>query len=141
MAVREHPSQGSIVTVDYTGGFREPEMVKLRLAIVLSPKMKSRPGLVTIVPLSLTPPEREMPYHARILIPFVLPRRWGSMERWIKGDMVNAVGLHRVDLLRLGKDTNGKRIYQLETLPPENMSVVRRCVLHGLGLSTLTKHI
>ncbi len=55
--------------------------------------------------------------------------------------MVNAVGYYRVNLLRLGKDNKGNRIYQLETLPEELMLAVRRCVLHGLGLSNLTKHL
>lgn len=82
-----------------------------------------------------------MPYHKLIKIPFELPKSWGDQERWIKGDMVNAVGFHRVDLLCLRKDKAGKRIYQLATLPDEEMKIVRQCVLHGLGLSRLTKHL
>jgi mRNA interferase MazF len=101
MAIREHPPQGSIVTVDYSEGFKEPEMVKVRLAVVLSPKIITRPHLCTVVPLSLTKPKPVMPYNKLIRIPFELPKRWGDAERWIKGDMVNAVGFHRVDLLRL----------------------------------------
>ena len=142
MTIAEHPHQGSLVVADYsTGGFKEPEMVKKRLAIVLSPKIKSRHKLCTIVPLSLSEPEPVMPYHCQIDVPFKLPREWGNMERWVKGDMVNSVGFHRLNLLRLGKDACGVRIYQYETLPPELFIKVRRCVLHGMGLSTLTKHL
>lgn len=142
MGIKEHPLQGSIVTVDYSkGGFQEPEMMKRRLAVVLSPKIVSRPHLCTIVPLSLTEPEKVMPYHKTIKIPFELPKEWGDFERWIKGDMVNAVGFHRVDLLRLGKDKQGKRIYQFSALSPDLLRVVRQCVLHGMGLSALTKHL
>ncbi|MCO6048799.1 type II toxin-antitoxin system PemK/MazF family toxin [Mesorhizobium sp. RP14(2022)] len=142
MGIREHPLQGSLVTVDYSaGGFVEPEMVKRRLAVVLSPKITARPKLCTIVPLSLTAPLKEMPYHKQIRLPFELPREWGDMERWIKGDMVNAVGFHRIDLLRLGKDDRGKRVYQTAALPADLMKLVRQCVLHGLGLSSLTKHL
>ncbi len=82
-----------------------------------------------------------MPYHKEIDIPFEMPKEWGNATRWIKGDMVNAVGLHRVDFLRLGKDENGKRIYQMATLPDEIFRMVRACTLHGLGLSNLTKHL
>jgi mRNA interferase MazF len=112
MGISEHPIQGSIVSVHYGEGFKEPEMVKTRLAVVLTPRISGRPLLCTIVPLSLSNPEPPMPYNARINIPFMLPEKWGNQERWIKGDMVNAVGFHRIDLLRLGKNKVGKRIYQ-----------------------------
>ena len=141
MGLKSHPNPGTVVTVNYHPGFREPEMVKTRLAVVLSPKIKARVRLVTVVPLSLTHPEKVLPFHRKIDIPFALPPGWGNRERWIKGDMINAVGFHRVDLLRLGKDGSGKRIYQLKTLPDDMMREVRRCVLHGMGLSALTKHL
>lgn len=141
MGIQEHPPQGSIVTVNYMDGFKQPEMTKLRLAVVLTPKIQARPNLCTVVPLSLSEPNPVMPYHKPIRIPFQLPARWGNAERWIKGDMVNAVGFHRVDLLRLGKDANGKRVYQTEPLPHELFKVVRKCTLHGMGLSSLTKHL
>tara|TARA_R110002110_G_scaffold84618_12_gene219897 strand:+ start:83 stop:331 length:249 start_codon:yes stop_codon:yes gene_type:complete len=82
-----------------------------------------------------------MPYHKLIRIPFKLPERWGDHERWIKGDMINAVGFHRIDLLRLGKDLEGGRVYQTNVLPDEMLKIVRQCVLHGIGLSTLTKYL
>ena len=55
--------------------------------------------------------------------------------------MINSVGFHRVDLLRMGKNERGKRLYQTEVLPMETMKLVRVCVLHGMGMSTLTKHL
>jgi mRNA interferase MazF len=141
MAIQFHPPRGSIVTVDYRVGFKNPEMDKVRLAVVLSPAITSRVKLVTVVPLSLTPPDNILPFHKQIDIPFPLPQRWGNQTRWIKGDMVNAVGFHRVDLLRLGKDQAGTRIYQTSILDDALFAVVKRCVLHGMGLSTLTKHV
>lgn len=116
-------------------------MDKLRLAVVLSPAMKARVKLVTVVALSLTEPEKVLPFHKQIDIPFELPASWGNQPRWIKGDMVNAVGFHRVELLRLGKGPTGARRYQTEVLDKELFDVVKRCVLHGLGLSSLTKHV
>ena len=142
MGIKEHPAQGTIITVDYAmGGFKKPEMVKKRLAVVLSPKISARPQLCTIVPLSLSPPEKQMPYHFLVRIPFALPKEWGDADRWIKGDMVNAVGFHRIDLLRLGKDNSGRRVYQYKCLPDHLFRQVRQCVLHGLGLSSLVKHL
>ena len=55
---------------------------------------------------------------------------------WIKGDKINTVGFHRLNLLSLGKDRQDKRIYQTDILPPDMVAVVRRCVLHGMGLSS-----
>jgi mRNA interferase MazF len=141
MGVREHPARGSVVTVDYSSGFKPPEMVKRRLAIVLSPKIAARPNLCTVVPLSLAPPMPAMPYHAAIRIPFELSEHWGDHERWIKGDMINAVALHRIDLIRLGKNRDGKRIYQMQVLPKDLLMVAQKCVLHGIGMSTLTKYL
>lgn len=141
MSITSHPPQGSVVTVDYDKGFMVPEMDKKRLAIVLSPDIRARVKLVTIVPLSLSPPKNILPFHKQIDIPFSLPRKWGNVTRWIKGDMVNAVGFHRVDLLRVGKGRDGTRIYQLDVLPDDLFREVRRCVLHGMGLSALTKHL
>jgi hypothetical protein len=82
-----------------------------------------------------------MPYHCLVRIPFRLPPAWGDQERWVKGDMVNAVAVHWIDLIRLGKDHQGKRQYQMETLPPELFRRIQAAVLHGLGLSSLTKHL
>jgi uncharacterized protein YifN (PemK superfamily) len=141
MPIISHPPQGSIVTVDYDKGFKVPEMVKRRLAVVLSPNIRARVNLITVVPLSLTPPEPILPFHKQIDIPFELPKHWSKGNRWIKGDMINAVGFHRVDLLCLGKDRQGKRIYQLEVLPEAMFNDVKICVLHGMGLSKLTKHL
>jgi uncharacterized protein YifN (PemK superfamily) len=140
MSIEFHPPRGSIVTVDYGKGFKNPEMDKTRLAVVLSPEIKARVKLVTVVPLSLTEPETILPFHKQIEIPFELPK-WGNQPRWIKGDMVNAVGFHRVSLLRFDKDQQGKRVYQTAVLDDELFKIVKRCVLHGMGLSTLTKYL
>ena len=116
-------------------------MVKPRLCVVLSKPIQARVGLCTVVPLSTTPPNRPMPYHCEIDIPFRLPDRWGRRTRWLKGDMVYSAGFHRMDLLLLGKDRNGKRIYQTQTLAADDMTRVQACVLHGLSMSSLTKHL
>jgi mRNA interferase MazF len=138
LTIEYHPKRGTIVCVNFGQGFRVPEMVKPRLCVVISPPIKARHGLCTVVPLSQTAPNQMQDYHYEIQIPFQMPPRWGNDSRWVKGDMVCAVGWHRVDLLRLGKDRNGKRTYQLNTLSSIHLQEISNCVLHGLGLPPLT---
>ena len=86
-----------------------PEMVKSnRPVIVLAGAIHGRGDLATVVALSTVPPTPVMDYH--LLIPQrQLPRTKTFMnkETWLKGDMVYAVGFHRLDVVRLpGKDPN-----------------------------------
>ena len=52
MAIGEHPAPGTILICDFKQGFREPEMVKQRPVIVLSPKIGIRAKLCTVVALA-----------------------------------------------------------------------------------------
>lgn len=54
--------------------------------------------------------------------------------------MVYSVGFHRANLLHLGK-ADGKRVYQTTPLPLDLFRSVQKAVLHGLGMSDLTKHL
>lgn len=141
MPIKEHPAKGSIILCDFDKGFCLPEMVKRRPVVVISPKIKARPGLCTIVALSMTAPVPVMPYHAKIDLPVALPSHYQSDGLWIKGDMVNTVGFHRLDLIRTGKARDGSRLYYYETLNDRQIALVYQCVLRGLGLSALTKHM
>lgn len=138
MALRFQPRQGALVMVDFDQGFRPPEMVKLRMAVVLSPRIDARPGLATVVALSSLAPARPMPYHLHLSIPLQLPEGW-SREMWIKGDMVNTVGLHRTEAIRL--PGRGRASYQLSPLPRALFRKVQGAVLHGLGLGHLSRHL
>ncbi len=141
MPIKEHPFIGSILLCDFDSGFREPEMVKKRPVVVLSPKIAARPGLCTVVALSDTEPQPRLPYHCQIDIRPQLPDGFNSDGVWVKGDMIYAVGFHRLDLIRLGKTESGKRMYYFEPLSNENIKKIRECVLKALGLSGLTKHL
>jgi mRNA interferase MazF len=70
-----------------------------------------------------------------------LPLKFESDHIWIKGDMIYAVGFHRLDFIRDGKGNKGNRKYYYYTLDDAQFKIVQNCVLHGLGLSQLTKHI
>ncbi|WP_322516411.1 type II toxin-antitoxin system PemK/MazF family toxin [Rhodopseudomonas palustris] len=141
MAIREHPIPGTILVCNFDGTFREPEMVKPRCVVVLSPKIAARPGLCTVVCLSTTTPHPVMPYHCQIDIRPRLPGTWRSDGVWVKGDMIYAMGFHRLDLIRTGKTREGKRTYRFDVLAPDQMKMIKSCVLKGLGMSPLTKHL
>ncbi|MGH0003437.1 type II toxin-antitoxin system PemK/MazF family toxin [Pseudovibrio ascidiaceicola] len=141
MPTHRHPALGTIVKCNYDRGFVPPEMVKARLAVIVSPPIQARPRLCTVVPLSTTPPVPRMPYHTEINVPFELPRKWEAARRWVKADMTCAVSFDRVDLLSIGKDKSGKRIYQMESLPREDIVRIQKAILASLGLARLAKHL
>jgi uncharacterized protein YifN (PemK superfamily) len=63
MAIQFPPERGLVLRCDYSlGGFREPEMVKPRPATVISPRLRHRDGLCSVVPLSTTHDGRDLPY-------------------------------------------------------------------------------
>ena len=141
MAINEHPYTGTILMCDFNTGFAEPEMVKRRPVVVISPKIAARPGLCTIVALSNRQPVPKMPYHCQIDIDPPLPDGFNSTGVWVKGDMIYAVAYNRLDFIRTGRTENGKRTYYYKPLTPENLKKIRECVLKGLGLSSLTNHL
>lgn len=141
MPIKEHPLIGTVMLCDFNAGFIIPEMVKRRPCVVISPKIALRPGLCTVVALSTEAPNPIMPYHCQIDLRPELPEPWTSNGVWVKGDMVNAVGFHRLDFFRQGKDFSGKRQYLMTPLSNDNLKQIRLCVLRALGLSTLTKHL
>ncbi|WP_368076857.1 type II toxin-antitoxin system PemK/MazF family toxin [Pseudomonas aeruginosa] len=57
---------------------KAPEIVKRRPAIVISPKLRGRKGLCTVVPISTTEPHREMEHHFRLRIEPALPNPYCS---------------------------------------------------------------
>ena len=141
MGIRHHPKIGTIVLCDFSSGFTPPEMTKKRPTIIISKPIRARPNLCTVVAISTSKPTKVMPYHVEIDLPFSLSRPFDAKRVWVKGDMINAVGFHRIDLFRLGRDRNGKRNYLTQPLPADLVALVQSRVLHSLGLSTLTKHL
>ncbi|WP_422048338.1 type II toxin-antitoxin system PemK/MazF family toxin [Shimia sp.] len=134
MALRYHPKQGSLVLVRFDHAFKPPEMVKSRPCVVISKRMKSRPNLATVVPLSTTAPQQVMPYHCEISIDLELPKRWSSPTCWVKADMIYSLSFERMDLFRIGKGPDGRRIYQTDTVSDDTFEKISQCVKAGLGL-------
>ena len=116
-------------------------MVKRRPVVVLCPSISWRPGLCTVVGLSTTAPDPVRSYHCKLILNPPLPHPWAA-EMWVKGDMVATVGFHRLDLIRLpGQDESKRRIYRMNPLAADQLKDVRTCVLRGLGMFQLTRHL
>src|SRR5690606_1059764 len=65
MGLMYYPKQGEILLCNYNTGFVAPEMTKIRLVVIVSPRLRRRADLVAVVPLSTTPPVNVEPHHCR----------------------------------------------------------------------------
>lgn len=108
-------------------------MVKRRPAIVLSPPLRDRHNLCSIVPLSTSEPRKILPHHMQISFCPPLPSPYDSPVMWVKGDIVLTVAFHRLRLLFIGKGA-GQRVYDVRVIDEQTMEKVRDCVRAGLGL-------
>jgi len=138
MGIQYAVAAGTILLCDYDTGFRPPEMVKRRPAVVISPRLPHRDQLCTVVPLSTTPPSANVPYVCQIDLAAPLPAPFNAGTVWAKADMLATVAFWRLDLFRTKRDVDGKRQYLKPALTAEDIQRVRICVLHALGMSGLT---
>ena len=137
MALRFHPKPGTILLCDYRG-FIVPEMVKLRPAVIISPRLRHRDRLCTVVPLSGMEPDPREDYHHLLNFDRPLPKPWASPHYWVKADMLATVSFDRLHLIGIGRDQEGKRKYLNMRVGSEDLRAIRACVLVALGLSDLT---
>jgi len=102
-----------------------PEMIKIRRAVVLS---APSPGMIQVAPLSGIEPNPLRPFHVEFPLgsyPFLTRRCW------LKGDLTQAVSLHRADRIR----HDGR--FQRASLTAADFRRVRAAVLHGVGMGLL----
>ena len=111
---------------DFTD-FREPEMVKARPIIVISPKLPYRSDIVTIVPISTTAPKHDLPFVVRLSKNYH-PEETDDLPCWAKCDMVLNIALRRLDGFRIGR-----RKWANPQATGEDLQAVRAGVIHGLG--------
>ena len=140
MGIQFHPEQGTILICDFKG-FVPPEMIKRRPVVVVSPRLRKREGLCTIVPLSTTPPKEVAAYHFKLHVAPTLPAPYNSDFHWVKADMVYTVSFDRLFLPFGCKDGGGKRIYDVRVIDKADLLKIQQCLLHGLGLSALTDYL
>jgi len=130
---------GTILRCDYSkGGFKPPEMVKARPAVVISPRLPHRSGLCTVVPISGDANEHPSAWDVQISFDPPLPDPFGLSTAWAKCDMLATVGFDRLDLFRTARDQYGKRKYLHCKVSDEDLERIRRGVLFALGLGNLT---
>jgi mRNA interferase MazF len=130
---------GTVVVCDYDlGGFKAPEMVKKRPAIVISPRLPHRDGLCTVVPIASDPGEREVDYVVRLEFKPALPYPFVYDVAWAKCDMLATVCFDRLNLFHTDRDQYGKRKYLRPRLSATDLQRVRKGVLYAIGLGNLT---
>ncbi|MBT9291996.1 type II toxin-antitoxin system PemK/MazF family toxin [Prosthecodimorpha staleyi] len=135
MPIRYPVGPGTILLCDYSlGGFREPELVKRRPAVVVSPRLPFRDELCTVVPLSGTEPARSLPYVVRVAFETELPAPFSQTVWWAKCDMIATVGFGRPDLFRTDRDQTGRRKYLHPKLLEFDLVRVRQGILNALGM-------
>lgn len=132
MGLSFFPRAGQIFVCDFTS-FKEPEMTKKRPVIVISPKLPYRSHIVTVVPISTTAPNHDLPFVVKLTKNYH-PTDNAKPDTWAKCDMVTNLSLERLNAFRVGK-----RRYTYPTLIPEDLKAVRDGVIHGLGLGYLLK--
>lgn len=139
MALKFPPNLGLVVICNYDTGFRPPEMVKERLAVVVSPRLPHRDGLCTVIPLSMTAPPSGIRYQCKVDLPIPAPPPFPGSFKWAKADMMATVAYDRLSLPYDGRDkSTGKRKYLKIVLTPDELKKIRAAMLCALGLDALT---
>lgn len=112
-------------------GYIEPEIVKRRRVIVVSPR---NPGaqIVLVVPVSTTAPRSLRAIHVHFP-PNAYPC-FGEVDAWAKADLLAHVRLERLDRVKV----RGLGYLRTVKLKPEDYRKVQQAVLHALGLGELT---
>ena len=132
MAITFVPDAGDVLMCDFTG-FVAPEMTKIRRVVVLSPRSRvSFPGTYLVVPISKTPPAPPEPCHCEFK-----PRSYHFFDQaesvWAKANMVTCVAARRLDRVMV----NGR--YSRAQIRKEDLALIRKAVLHALGMETWQK--
>lgn len=126
-----YPNPGTIVVCDFDG-FITPEITKRRPCVVISPRLRSRNDLVTIVPFSTTEPRTIEPYHYAVKMNPTMPKPYDSELQWVKADMIYTVSRARLNL-PFEKDDAGKRNYLQFEVTEDELKKIREKVLIALS--------
>lgn len=130
MALKFQPRARMVLICNFRG-FEEPEMVKSRPVVVLAWNRRNR-HLVTVVPLSTTPPFRPQAWHYRLkesLSP--LPSR---PVMWAKCDLLYTVSTARLYPIGAAPDHHAAL-----RMAASDYIAVRRAALAWLGIPLTAK--
>jgi uncharacterized protein YifN (PemK superfamily) len=129
VAITFHPKAGAVLVCDFRG-YIEPEIVKMRPVVVISPNHMRRPGLVTVIPLSATTPLHVEAYHYRL---HGNPVPGSDAEIvWAKCDLVATVSVERLDRKKIGRGQ-----YAAGHVAMEQVRAMRRCAAISFGLELM----
>jgi len=134
MPINFHPEPGTILRCDFSR-FKEPEMVEHRPVVIISPRLRQRDALCSIVPLSTTPPTIEITWHYKIQFAQPLSKKFNALECWAKCDMVTTIAHHRLDRFSEALLNTNQRRYYEQALTPEQFKSLMACVHAYLGLA------
>lgn len=132
MPLQFYPRAGQVLVCDFSG-FNVPEMVKPRPVVVVSPRLPYRTEIVTVVPLSTTPPRHELPFVYKLSKNYK-PGEDVDLPCWAKADMVMNLGHYRLNSFKVGR-----RMWHTPELTAADLAGVRNAVLWGLGMGDLLK--
>ena len=130
MALKFYPRAGEMFMCNLSE-FKAPEMDKVRPVIVISPRLPYRSEIVTLVPISLTPPRHDLPFCYRLSKNYN-PNEPDDLPCWAKCDMLLNLCRDRLTCFKIGR-----RKYYNPRLTEVDFEGVRRGVLHGLGMGSL----
>ena len=132
MSLQFQPCFGQILICDFPKEFAMPEMVKRRPVICVSPKMRNRYGIATIVPLSTTKPARSSPFDVEITLDHQISPNYPELTCWAKCDMLYTLSYSRLSAPLVSKQN--KRNYNFMVLSPGTMCEVMTGILAGMGV-------
>ncbi len=130
MPISFFPRAGQIFTCNFKG-FVAPEMVKIRPVIVISPRLPGRSEIVAVVPISLTPPNKEYPFTVRLSKNYH-PDEEDDLPCWAKCDMILNISKDRLSSFKVGR-----RKWHTPNASAEDLRAVKDGVIHGLGRGDL----
>lgn len=135
------PERGRILIVNFEiGGVQRPPEMNgtARPCVVIQNNALRRGPLVTVVPISTTPPMLVGKQHHRLsTLSFRnWPMTWGgqSTERWAKCDYVTTVSLSRCTD-PYGRALGGERRYTKVNVTHADLHAIERCVAWVLGIA------
>lgn len=142
MPLSYYPRLGEVLVCHYGHQAIHPEIGKSRPCVVIGPRLRNRGGLVGVVPLSTTAPPEMCDYHRIIEFNPTMPAPYNSPVMWAKCDLFSNVSLERLDRFKLpAKRYGGPRTFTTGQLGEDVVAELKRAVLCGLGLGSLTIHI
>lgn len=130
---------GSVFLLNYDQfGHQTPEMVKERMVVIVNSRaLRRTKDLVTVVPLSTTPPQRTATRHC---VPLEKPYYWGPRDGaplWAKCDMVGTVSVGRLKLLASARAPFGQNSLPVPQVGKEDLKRIRIGVVSAIDVETL----